>query len=241
MKAIMIPERAHVVEALVIPPDSRTDTAAADIQAHRPRRAPNRQARRGQGREQVSFPIHFAGFVGFAALVASLPCAVIISHARISASLIPITERGIEPPQEPLRIPPTQPTITHGAVKPVPQSYRELSDRAARLCGVAPALAWSLAMRESSGQHYDSRGKVLRSRSGALGLFQVKPGTARDMGLDARIPFENALAGNCFYRRMLDKFKDPHRAAVAYHRGPYGGTSPVSRAYADDVIQGSAQ
>jgi len=45
----------------------------------------------------------------------------------------------------------------------------------------------------------------------------------------------------CYYRMLLDRFKgDHHRALVAYHRGASGGTSPVSRAYADDVI-GSAQ
>lgn len=182
--------------------------------------------------------LYFLGYVVLAHVFAALFVGWIWTSA--SASLA-FTGGRVQPtngtPLDPSSIPPPQ----HEPVKSGSLSNREVSDAAADLCGVERNRAWSLAMRESSGRHYDSRGRVLRSRSGAMGLFQVKPGTARDLGLDTHDRWQNALAGACYYRMMLDRFGDPHRAAVAYHRGPYGGTSQASRDYADDVIEGSAQ
>lgn len=159
----------------------------------------------------------------------------------VSASLCP-TERRSPARMQTYETPtiqtfPTPTTSRKGGTKYV-LTNREVSNAVAGLCGVDSGLLWSLAMRESSGRHYDSRGRVLRSRSGALGMFQVKPGTAAGLGLSAHDRWENALAGACYYRQMLDRFSgDPHRALVAYHRGPNGGTSAASREYADDILQ----
>lgn len=141
--------------------------------------------------------------------------------------------RGLSPHQTPTPVP--LPALSRSS--PGNLTNREISDVGAHLCGVDPDFAWALAMRESSGQHHDSKGRVLRSHAGAYGLFQVKLGTARDLGLDARDRFQNALAGLCYYRGLLDRFGDPHRALVAYHRGANGGTSKVSRDYATDIVE----
>ena len=109
---------------------------------------------------------------------------------------------------------------------------------ASHLCGVEISLLASLFARESSWNH------LAVSSSGAVGLGQLMPATAREMGLrvdrhvDERTdPLKNAIGSACYLRMMLDRFGgDTHRALVAYHRGPSGGTAQKSRDYADDII-----
>lgn len=123
-------------------------------------------------------------------------------------------------------------------------SLQSVVHAAAGLCGVDQPLAWSLALRESSGRHWDASGAVLRSSSGAVGILQIKPSTARDVAsdLDVMQPWGNALAALCHFRRLLDKARgDRHLALRWYHRGEYAkGPAPkASHDYATDIIEGS--
>lgn len=124
-----------------------------------------------------------------------------------------------------------------------PQSPHNLSEMivsAAGLCGVSPALLFRLVARESGMRQWDSRGRTLRSSSGALGLAQVKPSTARGISktLDPHLPWDNLLLGACYYRQMLDRFGgDQHRALVAYHNGPSGGMAAKGVQYADSIME----
>ncbi|MCF6446050.1 lytic transglycosylase domain-containing protein [Nereida sp. MMG025] len=69
------------------------------------------------------------------------------------------------------------------------------------------------------------------SRAGAIGLGQLMPATARDLGVDPRDPLQN-LDGSAHYLAMiLETFGDPHLALAAYNAGPdavrqYGGIPP---------------
>ena len=65
------------------------------------------------------------------------------------------------------------------------------------------------------------------SYSGACGLMQLKPSTAKDMGVyDCWDPEKNIIAGTKYIKLMLTKFKKLDVALAAYNQGP--GT--VSRA-----------
>ncbi|MBR0518820.1 lytic transglycosylase domain-containing protein [bacterium] len=65
------------------------------------------------------------------------------------------------------------------------------------------------------------------SYSGACGLMQLKPSTAKDMGIyDCWDPEKNIIAGTKYIKLMLKKFKNLDVALAAYNQGP--GT--VSRA-----------
>lgn len=118
-----------------------------------------------------------------------------------------------------------------------------LAGAAASLCGIDPALFWSLILRESSGRHWDAQGRVLRSSSNALGMGQIKASTARGVSphLDPLQPWDNAVASACYLRQQFDRFGTWRKALHAYHRGPNarGKTPQASHDYASDVIQGA--
>jgi len=138
---------------------------------------------------------------------------------------------------------PTRAQSTITGIKPG-HHLETLAIAAADLCGVDQDLAWSLALRESSGRHWGPDGRVLKSSSSAWGLYQIKLATARDVdpSLDIMQPWGNALAGLCHFRRLLDKAKGRGGERLAlrwYHRGEYA-RGPVPQAthdYINDIME----
>ena len=123
-----------------------------------------------------------------------------------------------------------------------PPKFAQLATSAALLCGVPPRLFKALVARESSWRQWDRNG-VLRSTSGALGLAQVKPSTARDVSptLDLRDPWQNLLAGACYLRMMYDLEGTWRSALHAYHAGPNRThTRQASKDYADVILAGGS-
>ena len=69
------------------------------------------------------------------------------------------------------------------------------------------------------------------STAGAIGLGQLMPATARDLGVDPRDPLQNLDGSARYLAMMLETFGDPHLALAAYNAGPdavrqYGGIPP---------------
>jgi hypothetical protein len=104
--------------------------------------------------------------------------------------------------------------------------------------GAAPeSLINKIMMKESGGRRYDKEGNLLTSPKGAQGEMQVMPGTSRDPGFGIRParagdPDDLARVGREYFNVMLDKYKDPKLAAIAYNWGP-GNTDKWLSAGAD--------
>lgn len=94
--------------------------------------------------------------------------------------------------------------------------------------GVDPALALSIAKKESGFKH------ELKSAHGAVGVFQLLPSTAKRMGYNPYYLSENVKAGLTYYKMMYKMFGSTELALAAYNAGPgnvkrYGGQIPPYR------------
>ena len=96
----------------------------------------------------------------------------------------------------------------------------------ARNHGLAPGLLEAVAWQESRGR----MGAI--SVKGALGVMQLMPGTARELGVNPGDLAENIRGGALYLRRQLDRFGGSVPLALAaYNAGPgavarYGGIPP---------------
>ena len=79
---------------------------------------------------------------------------------------------------------------------------------------VDPALALSIAKKESGFKH------ELKSRHGAVGVFQLLPSTANRMGYNPYYLSENIKAGLTYYKMMYKMFGSTELALAAYNAGP---------------------
>jgi len=87
-------------------------------------------------------------------------------------------------------------------------------ESAAAKAGVDPRLLAALAQQES-GFRPDAR-----SGAGAIGLTQLMPGTARELGVDPHDPVANLEGGARYLRAQLDRFGSVDLALAAYNAGP---------------------
>ena len=121
--------------------------------------------------------------------------------------------------------------------------WDDVIDHHATLQGVRADLVRAVIQVESA---FNPRA---RSNKGAMGLMQLMPATARDLGVsNAYDPLENIRGGVAYLRSLLDQFNGNEELALAaYNAGAgkvikYGGTVPPYRETRDYVsrIQGKA-
>ncbi|EKE02712.1 MAG: Transglycosylase SLT protein [uncultured bacterium] len=94
--------------------------------------------------------------------------------------------------------------------------------------GIDPALALSLVKQESGFN------RAAKSRSGAIGLFQLMPGTARHLGVNPYYINQNIRGGLSYLKSMKNEFGSTELALAAYNAGPgavkrYGWRIPPYR------------
>lgn len=115
---------------------------------------------------------------------------------------------------------------------------RAMADSAARSAGVDPKLFAALVQTESD---WDP---TCRSDAGAMGLCQLMPDTAKEMGIDRPFDPQQGLNGGARYlRSLLNRFGNETLAVAAYNAGPgrvrdAGGVPaiPETQAYVRKVM-----
>jgi soluble lytic murein transglycosylase-like protein len=121
----------------------------------------------------------------------------------------------------------------------VPTDSVELLTDAATAQGLPPELVQSVAQVESG-----LRQQAL-SAKGALGLMQLMPATAADLGVKAECAKDNAQGGAKYLRNLLLRYRgDAVLALAAYNAGPgsvsrFGGVPPYAetRRYVERVLR----
>jgi len=106
--------------------------------------------------------------------------------------------------------------------------------------GVDPCIALSIAKLES--EFIPTK----KGASGAVGLFQLMPDTARRLGVNPYIVNDNIKGGIMYYRMMYKKFGSTDLALAAYNAGPgnvarYKGVPPFreTRAFISRIKTGA--
>jgi hypothetical protein len=118
---------------------------------------------------------------------------------------------------------------TAGIRNILPQSYeqakKEIPPSAKADDNPAEGFLSKLEYLESRGKHFDEKGKILTSKKGAEGIMQVMPKTQINPGYGVtpardKSPEELKRVGREYGLAMLNEFKDPQIAAMAYNWGP---------------------
>lgn len=120
-----------------------------------------------------------------------------------------------------------------GGLKPA--SWEDIIRATAKSQKVNPELALAVAQRESS------MNPEAVSPKGALGLFQLMPATAAELGVDPSNPVENIRGGITYLRQLSDRYGgDLTQALSAYNAGPgnvaAGNIPQETQTYVSDIL-----
>ena len=95
--------------------------------------------------------------------------------------------------------------------------YEDVVIKEAERIGLDPSLAVHVLYKETGNL---KNPESARSKAGAIGVMQLMPRTAKELGVDPLNPEENIRGGVMYLKQMYDKYQDPTLAFAAYNAGP---------------------
>ena len=95
-------------------------------------------------------------------------------------------------------------------------AYEADYDQPSRLDAIVEAVIHA----ESRGRQTDSQGNTLRSKAGALGIMQLMPGTAAQLGVNPNDEAQNVAGGTAYLESLFQKYGKWFDALAAYNWGP---------------------
>ena len=132
--------------------------------------------------------------------------------------------------------------ITSAHACPWTPTLQAATARAAAETGLEVRLLKALFYQESRFCHL-TEGHTTVSPAGALGVGQLMPGTAAELGVDPHGEDANVSGAARYLRQQWDTFQDWPLALAAYNAGPgavrrYGGVPPFkeTQAYVTGVL-----
>jgi soluble lytic murein transglycosylase-like protein len=163
-------------------------------------------------------------------LIAENPArAAVLSPLAIDAAQTPTAEISIPDP-----VFPPQSVRAAGDCSQLSLHHaREIAQKSARIEGVSTELILAVIYRESSFL------PCAVSSSGALGLMQLKPGTALDVGVSNPFdPVDNIGGGTRYLRFLLDRYEGDVATAL---RAYLNGLGTVERLGASGYVTGTEE
>ncbi len=186
------------------------------------------------GRKTIFPPIACA-VLGVLALMAAAPCAAQVLEISSDGAVTTYSGPAVYSSEGVRSLAPV-PTFAPRPATPaeISQAIQDSSTRHAVSATLVEAVAW----RESRFN------QTAISPKGAMGVMQLMPATARQLGVDASDTRANIEGGVAYLSQMLQLFEgDIPRALAAYNAGPgavqrYGGVPPYAetRAYVRAIL-----
>ena len=99
-------------------------------------------------------------------------------------------------------------------------------------------------LKQESGLQQYKNGAILRGSAGEIGIGQIKPATAADLGIDPYDPYENIEGAAKYLRQQLDATGGEYYGALAAYNQGLAGSRGAGRQkglqYAEKVMQGAS-
>ena len=95
--------------------------------------------------------------------------------------------------------------------------YEDMVIKEAQRVGLDPSIAVHALYKETGNL---KNPETAKSSAGAIGVMQLMPKTAKELGVDPLVPEDNVRGGVMYLKKMYDKYQDPTLALAAYNAGP---------------------
>nr|WP_157336192.1 lytic transglycosylase domain-containing protein [Paenibacillus lutrae] len=118
--------------------------------------------------------------------------------------------------------------MTSPGASGIPQAYRGYYSNAASQTGLDIGLLGAVSKAESS---FNPKAK---SPVGAMGLMQLMPATAKELGVDPNDPAQNVMGGAKYLASMIGKYGDERLGIAAYNAGPGNVNKAIKKAGSRD-------